>query len=417
MICIIYIYVYILCSDDRIDFPSPARQRFKWPAATRYEVLGQKLKRSCRGRESSHLRKRKLEKKLLLISINFTLKTSHRGLEYCYTMCSRKLHCLYFNWVDFAERAKSSEFIRQAFTGLSKIWFSCRGRMKTSPVGYLDCLPSASTALWEVPLPKDATLEELQIPEEIFRNRYQLLWFGCIILHHYLVQINDQWLILKNWLQCTHCARLWPNMWAGQCAVCPGRKIAPGTKWDQLLCITTFTTRLFCCIHFGMLICKMLTSLPCHLESKQVTKGVSSTRFAFAACQARVASDQRIIEIFLGNYAYYIYIHIHSTESSAVDYQPVLFPWSLLLPWQGDGSAVAWGSPFAGGDTSEAFGGIRVVHVFMMYSHSFCMLLTGDFHYVVAFCSKEGLSEIRDIEFGKVAEHLAEDVQETPTMV
>lgn len=225
-------------------------------------------------------------------------------------MFSRKLHYLYFTWSDFTERAKSSEFIRQAFTGLSKIWFSCRGRMKTSPVGYLDSLPSASTALWEVPLPKDATLEELQIPEETFRNRYQLLWFVlfCIITW-YFREINDQWLILKNWLQFTHCARLWPNMWAGQCAVCTGRKTAPGTKWDQLLCITTFDNRSFCCIHFEMLIWKMLTSLPCHLESKQVTKGVSSTRFAFAACQARVASDQCIIAIFLGNYAYII-IHI-----------------------------------------------------------------------------------------------------------
>ena len=36
-----------------------------------------------------------------------------------------------------------------------------------------------------------------------------------------------------------------------------------------------------------------------------------------------------------------------------------------------------------------------------------------DFHYAVALCSKDGLSEIPDIEFGKVAEHLAEDVQET----
>ena len=57
-------------------------------------------------------------------------------------------------------------------------------------------------------------------------------------------------------------------------------------------------------------------------------------------------------------------------------------------------------------------GGIWIVHVFMMYSHSFCMLLPGDFHYVVVFFSKDGLSEIPDIEFGKVAEHLAEDVQE-----
>ena len=30
---------------------------------------------------------------------------------------------------------------------------------------------------------------------------------------------------------------------------------------------------------------------------------------------------------------------------------------TFCIPWQGDGSAVAWGSPFAGGDTSEAFGG------------------------------------------------------------
>lgn len=191
---------------------------------------------------------------------------------------------------------------------------------------------------------------------EIDINCYDLVVLFCIITW-YFREINDQWLILKSWLQFTHCARLWPNMWAGQCAVCTGWKTAPGTKWDQLLCITTFDNRSFCWIHFGMLIWKMLTSLPCHLESKQVTKGVSSTRFAFAACQARVASDQCIIAIFLGNYAYISYFHVHNTESSAVDCQPVLFPWSLLLPWQGDGSAVAWGSPFAGGDTSEAFGG------------------------------------------------------------